>query len=192
MSDTKLDPRSLNAEERALFHQVAIVLLSSGSYIRGAQLDALTYVAESRNLFGQGESEAKATREVNRLPEPAATDVFATDRAIGVQAMNAEDVPAATEMPEAVRSALLGLRLPVNEGIMFTPKEMNRRAGALECWWRNHASRYDEAVRLLRVCVEWAGVGDCPGLDWLDLQADRDSYAEAMAFLAAEPKTEER
>ena len=138
MSDTKLDPRSLNAEERALFHQVAIVLLSSGSYkIRGAQLDALTYVAESRNLFGQGESEAKATREVNRLPKPSATDVFATDRAIGVQAMNAEDVPAATEMPEAVMNAWKALRKENYETFAL----------ALEFWWRTHAAQPVKAPR---------------------------------------------
>ena len=51
-------------------------------------------------------------------------------------------------------------------------------------------SRYEEAVRLLLECVAWSGKSDVPGLDWIDLQVDRDSFAEAVAFLASEPKRE--
>ena len=98
---------------------------------------ALVEVGQAGALFGQSESEAKATRDLNRLPEPAATDVFATDRAIGVQAMNAEDVPAATEMPEAVMNAWKALRKENYETFAL----------ALEFWWRTHAAQPVKAPR---------------------------------------------
>ena len=104
---------------------------------------ALVEVGQAGALFGQSESEAKATRDLNRLPEPAATDVFATDRAIGVQAMNAEDVPAATEMPEAVRKVCHRLRhLAMTSAIacrIGDRDEFDEYADALESWWRTHA-----------------------------------------------------
>ena len=128
MSDTKLDPRSLSAEEEAILD----------ACFRGNIHDlGSAIVCYGRALFGQGESEAKATREVNRLPEPSATDVFATDRAIGVQAMNAEDVPAATEMPEAVMNAWKALRKENYETFAL----------ALESWWRTHAAQPVKAPR---------------------------------------------
>ena len=134
MSDTKLDTRSLSAEEEAILD----------ACFRGNIHDlGSAIVCYGRALFGQGESEAKATRDLNRLPEPAATDVFATDRAIGVQAMNAEDVPAATEMPEAVRKVCHRLRhLAMTSAIacrIGDRDEFDEYADALESWWRTHA-----------------------------------------------------
>ena len=112
---------------------------------------ALVEVGQAGALFGQSESEAKATREVNRLPKPTATDVFATDRAIGVQAMNAEDVPAATEMPEAVRKVCHRLRhLAMTSAIacrIGDRDEFDEYADALESWWRTHAAQPVKAPR---------------------------------------------
>ena len=142
MSDTKLDPRSLSAEEEAILD----------ACFRGNIHDlGSAIVCYGRALFGQGESEAKATRDLNRLPEPAATDVFATDRAIGVQAMNAEDVPAATEMPEAVRKVCHRLRhLAMTSAIacrIGDRDEFDEYADALESWWRTHAAQPVKAPR---------------------------------------------
>ena len=53
---------------------------------------------------------------------------------------------------------------------------------------RQKLARYDEAIRLLRECVEWSGQEDIPGLNWIDCQIDRDTISEALAFLATEPK----
>lgn len=49
-------------------------------------------------------------------------------------------------------------------------------------------SRYDDAIRLLRECTEWAGRVQIPGIDWWDVQIDEGTMEEALAFLAAEPK----
>ena len=49
-------------------------------------------------------------------------------------------------------------------------------------------SRYDDAIRLLRECTEWAGRAQMPGIDWWDVQIDEGTMEEALAFLAAEPK----
>lgn len=190
MSDTKLDTRSLSAEEEAILD----------ACFRGNIHDlGSAIVCYGRALFGQGESEAAdpmASWGVWRCeccaavanpadsafrwngdcwqhhhaeaqthfdcqffgpcprqrpepaqpepkPEPAATDVFATDRAIGVQAMNAEDVPAATEMPEAVRKVCHRLRhLAMTSAIacrIGDRDEFDEYADALESWWRTHA-----------------------------------------------------
>ena len=48
-------------------------------------------------------------------------------------------------------------------------------------------ARYDKAIELLRECSEYTGKSDLPGLDWVDCQIDRESLAEALAFLAEEP-----
>ena len=175
MSDTKLDTRSLSAEEEAILD----------ACFRGNIHDlGSAIVCYGRALFGQGESEAKATRDLNRLPEPAATDVFATDRAIGVQAMNAEDVPAATEMPEAVRKVCHRLRhLAMTSAIacrIGDRDEFDEYADALESWWRTHASRYDEAVRLLDE-AQWE----------LDGEHSPETVKRIEAFLASESREEE-
>lgn len=119
MSDTKLDTRSLSAEEEAILD----------ACFRGNIHDlGSAIVCYGRALFGQGESEAKATRDLNRLPEPAAT-----------------------EMPEAVRKVCHRLRhLAMTSAIacrIGDRDEFDEYAYALECWWRNHAAQPVKAPR---------------------------------------------
>ena len=190
MSDTKLDPRSLSAEEEAILdacfrgniHDLgsAIVCYGRALFGQGASeaadpmaswgvwrcecCAAVANPADSAfrwngdcwqhhhaeaqthfdcQFFGPCPRQRPEPAQPEPKPEPAATDVFATDRAIGVQAMNAEDVPAATEMPEAVRKVCHRLRhLAMTSAIacrIGDRDEFDEYAAALESWWRTHA-----------------------------------------------------
>ena len=65
--------------------------------------------------------------------------------------MNAEDVPAATEMPEAVRKVCHRLRhLAMTSAIacrIGDRDEFDEYADALESWWRTHAAQPVKAPR---------------------------------------------
>ena len=65
--------------------------------------------------------------------------------------MNAEDVPAATEMPEAVRNVCHRLRhLAMTSAIacrIGDRDEFDEYADALESWWRTHAAQPVKAPR---------------------------------------------
>ena len=184
MSDTKLDTRSLSAEEEAILdacfrgniHDLgsAIVCYGRALFGQGASeaadpmaswgvwrcecCAAVANPADSAfrwngdcwqhhhaeaqthfdcQFFGPCPRQRPEPAQPEPKPEPAATDVFATDRAIGVQAMNAEDVPAATEMPEAVMNAWKALRKENYETFAL----------ALEFWWRTHAAQPVKAPR---------------------------------------------
>ena len=184
MSDTKLDTRSLSAEEEAILdacfrgniHDLgsAIVCYGRALFGQGASeaadpmaswgvwrcecCAAVANPADSAfrwngdcwqhhhaeaqthfdcQFFGPCPRQRPEPAQPEPKPEPAATDVFATDRAIGVQAMNAEDVPAATEMPEAVKNAWKALRKENYETFAL----------ALESWWRTHAAQPVKAPR---------------------------------------------
>lgn len=71
-----------------------------------------------------------------------------------------------------------------------TAKKFIKEAAAQHAEQARRLSRYDDAIRLLRECTEWAGRVQIPGIDWWDVQIDEGTMEEALAFLAAEPKEE--
>lgn len=152
MIDT-LDPKTLNAEERALLDRHASKLYAeqpgSGGDAAGAYADGLRLIEARRALLSPAQPEPKREEVCPNCKKPAnSVDGHLDLPGFAYLCQPAPSpAPVASELPEAVEEAALALRLAVNpcDGSPSDERLLSA-ADALEAWARSQTQPVDASA----------------------------------------------